>query len=499
MYNRKSPVILIAAFLAFCCFPVRTHAQKAGATPTTKPTPTPAPSPTPAPIEIIATPSQISVSAVRGAIETRRVFFTATGAVKDLKIVPLDLARSDDQAVIPATAVNPHPPANRINANDSMVVPFSFDLRDVGSGEFKGEIRMQYQGGKLTIPVIVRVKDRLLPPLLTLLLGIGLSLIVTRYLEKGKPRDEILKRIGEARAQMNADPSLDENFRTRLDALLIDTTAALNAEKWEDARKSIEAAEAVMNRWRKGRDDWRKQLSYRNELFGRLKDFGEPDELPPYLLTVRRSIEDAGISAPDLAGPDKLREKLDALAQQLNRYTQLHGQLQTLSSLIDNLEAQESEWRSKTRKWKKRLENLSPEDKNAYDDLRNEIESGIDQVRKLIEQQQPSRAKSKGESGIRDELTSLNLLAPAPSARALEAETIEDAGKRLKWFKWATYALALLFLAGTGFGELYITKPTFGANRWTDYFALLAWGFGAEATRAAVTGLMKSWGVAGMK
>ena len=497
MNNRRLLSPLFFATLLTCCLLGYSTGQTKS--PSLKPTPTPTPSPTPAPIEIIATPSQISVAAVRGAIETRRVLFTATGAVKDLKFIPLDLARSDDQAVIPATAVNPQPPTGQINANDSMVVPFSFDLHDAGSGEFKGEVRVQYQGGKLAIPIIVKVKDRLLPPLLVLLIGIGLSLIVTRYLEKGKPRDEIFKRLGEVRAQMNADAGLDENFRSRLDALLIDTTSTLNAEKWEDAGKSIEAAEAVLNRWRKGRDDWRKQLSYRKELFERLKEFGEPDRLPPYLLAVRRGIEDAGTTAPDLAGPDKLREKLDALAQQLNRYTELNNQLKTLGSLVDNLETSQEDWRGKIRKWLRELDRLSPEKTNELNNLGNEIEAGITKVKELIAKQPPSRAVAKGGSTSEGDLTLLNLLAPAPSAKMLEAETIDDAGKRLKWFKWATYALALLFLAGAGFGELYITKPTFGANRWTDYFTLLAWGFGAEATRAAVTGLMKSWGIAGTK
>src|SRR5258708_19077948 len=62
----------------------------------------------------------------------------------------------------------------------------------------------------------------------------------------------------------------------------------------------------------------------------------------------------------------------------------------------------------------------------------------------------------------------------------------DKAKVRLDVFLWATYGLALFFLAGAGFGELYLDKPTFGANAWRDYFTLVAWGFGAEATRASV-------------
>jgi hypothetical protein len=65
----------------------------------------------------------------------------------------------------------------------------------------------------------------------------------------------------------------------------------------------------------------------------------------------------------------------------------------------------------------------------------------------------------------------------------------------LEVFTWVSYAVAVALLAGAGFGELYFLKPTFGANAWGDYFSLLAWGFGAEATRASVADLIKSWGL----
>jgi len=66
-------------------------------------------------------------------------------------------------------------------------------------------------------------------------------------------------------------------------------------------------------------------------------------------------------------------------------------------------------------------------------------------------------------------------------------------------FNWIGYAIAVILLAGAGFGQLYVAQPTFGGNRWTDYFALLAWGFGAEATRDAVTKVVRDWKPPGLK
>ncbi|MDF5726662.1 MAG: hypothetical protein PUP92_01145 [Rhizonema sp. PD38] len=67
------------------------------------------------------------------------------------------------------------------------------------------------------------------------------------------------------------------------------------------------------------------------------------------------------------------------------------------------------------------------------------------------------------------------------------------------WFNWLSYAIAVSLLAGAGFGQLYATQPMFGANGWSDYFTLLAWGFGAEATRDAITKVVRDWKLPGFK
>ncbi len=464
-----------------------------------------APNATPAPIEISATPSQITIAGTRGAIETRRVLFTANGEVKGIKIIPLDLTRADDRAVLSATAITGEPPSTQIKANDPLIIPLTFNLNNSPSGEFKGEVRVQYDGGKLAIPVTVKIKDFWLPPLAALLLGIGLSIFITRYREQGKPRDELLVRAGQLRGEMRSDPELDRFFRARIEALLIDSAAALSSEKWEEAKRSIEQAETVMARWHKGRGDWRPQLDYRDGLIKQLENqFGQKDKLPAYLLAVRRGIEDAGRNAPDLAGPDKLRDELDRLARQINRYSRLNQQMQTLTSRLRQLPAPPGETLVKARRLQQDLNDLSPGDDQGAERLRGEIESLQTEIEKLLAQQpKPAPvAVPKGSFGIGDfgqELTLLNLISPAPSANPLEITTGEGAGARLKWFWRVSYATAVIILAGVGFGELYVLKPTFGANWWTDYFALLAWGFGAEATRAAVIDWMRGQGVVGLK
>jgi hypothetical protein len=62
---------------------------------------------------------------------------------------------------------------------------------------------------------------------------------------------------------------------------------------------------------------------------------------------------------------------------------------------------------------------------------------------------------------------------------------------RLALFRYSTYALALGLLVWMGFAEIYAASPTFGADGAKDYLVLFLWGFGAEATRSAVTEVVK--------
>jgi hypothetical protein len=94
----------------------------------------------------------------------------------------------------------------------------------------------------------------------------------------------------------------------------------------------------------------------------------------------------------------------------------------------------------------------------------------------------------------------INLLGAAPSTSLLSwEEQASSANVRLKVFTVTSYIIAIVFLAGAGFSQLYVDKPTFGDNPWNDYSALMAWGFGAEATRDAVTKVVQGWSLPGLK
>jgi hypothetical protein len=370
-------------------------------------------------------------------------------------------------------------------------------MRIAGSGEFSGSLRLSDRTGSqsIPIPVTVRVKDPWLLPLLMLLAGTGLGMGVSAYRAKGKPRDEILVRTAQLRSQMQDDRELEqaEAFRTRLESSLVDIRMALQGERWEEGQAAIAQAEIIWSKWLKGRTDWLVQLQYAKTLKERLQD---QNPNIPYIQLVSRGVENALRALPDLEGPHQLRDRLDELAQQINRFFQLQGKIKQLNGLIDQLlPEQKLLWQPKVKSWEQQIESLQPADAAESSRLQTEVDGAIAELTQLIVEQSPAAA-SKGVSMV----SLVSFMAPAPAARSLTwEEQGVKAGKQLRLFTSTSYAIALIFLTGSGFSQLYVDNPTFGANPWKDYFALLAWGFGAEATRDAVTKMVQGWGLPGVK
>ncbi|KAM3089852.1 hypothetical protein ACKFKG_32175 [Phormidesmis sp. 146-35] len=429
-----------------------------------------------------------SITGMRGSTETRTVLLETTTPLKQLELMPLDLYRADGAAVFPASAISLGEPSGKPN---ELILPLQFDLgKAPSSGEFSGSLRLSNREGQqsIPIPVTVRVKDPWLLPLLMLLAGTGLGMGVSAYRAKGKPRDEILVRAGQLRSQMQDDRELEqaEAFRTRLESGLVDIRMALQGERWEEGQAAIAQAELLWSKWLKGRSDWLVQLQYAKTLKERLQD---QNPNIPYIQLVSREVEDALRELPDLEGPNQLRDRLDALAQQINRFFQFQGKITQLNGLVTQLLPEQAVlWQPKVRTWEQQIESLQPSDSTESSRLQTEMDDAIASLSQLIAQQSPAEAVSKGML----KGAAVPYLAPAPSARSLTLEEQGSrAGKRLRLFIGVSYAIALLFLTGAGFRQLYVDNPTFGANPWKDYFALLAWGFGSEASREAITKLIQ--------
>ncbi|HLO47391.1 MAG TPA: hypothetical protein VK211_03090 [Kamptonema sp.] len=459
--------------------------------------------------QVVAEPAQITVAGMRGTVATRNIVLQTTTPINNLQLIPLDLNRGDGDSIFPAQAISVEKPSVSSSNQNIMMTLVKFDLTKVPrSGEFSGKLWLSYQDGEQVIPVTIKVKDPWFLPLLILLIGSALGISVSIYRTQGRPRDEILVRVSQVRIQMqdDADFSKFEAFKARVEAHLIDVKMAIQGERWDEAKNAVQQAELVESKWLKGRADWLAQLGYSDEIKQQLQDL---DRSVPFVQTVHRSLEDALRDAPDLDSPVQLRDHLQELAEQVNSYHSLQAKIKQLHSLSQELPVEEAQnWQPKVKNLEQRIESLQPADLTKDANLRDELEGAIAEITQLVSQQteiaDPTEVDfSVNVTGARAKglaMWSLKipLLRPAPSTRSWSWEDrVSGANGRLKIFTMSSYAIAIVFLAGAGFNQLYVDKATFGANPWKDYSALMAWGFGSEATRDAVTKVLQGTGIPG--
>lgn len=431
----------------------------------------------------------------------RNLLLRTNEALTNLQILSVDLNRADGAAVLPATATRPTLPADSAQPNQALTIPVQFNFSQINSGEYSGILLIIYANGELTIPVIVRVKDYWLLPLLVLLLGVALGVGVSAYRSEGMTRDEIVVQVGRLRTQMRSDLELAKSFQTKIASHLVDVETALENKRWEAAQQAVAQAQTVWDKWRKGREDWLAQLKYQDLLVKRLEN-EVPNPNASYIQIVRSQLEDTVRETADKENPQQLRKSLEDLQQQINRYLQGQAQLYQFDQLITELPLDKEQlWKLKSQRLQKGLDSLSPTEREAFNTWQQQVETVINDLIQSIEQEATTEAARSPSLIIARGLyntSPANLLAPVPSARSLP-DPVQTAHNRLRWFNWLSYAIAVGLLAGAGFGELYVAKPTFGANGWSDYFALLAWGFGAEVTREAVTKVVRDWKLPGLK
>ncbi|MBV6627681.1 MAG: hypothetical protein KI793_32950 [Rivularia sp. (in: Bacteria)] len=461
--------------------------------------------------ETLIEPTQLSVSGVHGTIETRNIFLRTATPIKKFQLISLDLNRADGNVVLPMQAISLQKTSVSKSKPNELNILVDFNLRKVPtSGEFSGKLRLSYEDGEQIIPVTVKVKDTWLPPFIILLFGTGLGMLVSIYRAQGRPRDEVLVRVSQLRVQMQDDRNFEnvqqkvlnlqgvQAFQSKVEAQLVDVKMALQAENWEEAQNAVKQAEKLWSKWLKQRVDWSAQLTYLEQLKERLQDL---DPSLTYVQTLNRYLEDAIRDAPDLESPNKLRDRLEDLASQINSYYQLKDKIKHLKKLQDYLPNDQTiTWQSRIQYIEERVRKLQPSDLTKDTNLQADTDAAIDEITKLVSQDSDTGVTAKGlpQQGS-------TLIPPAPSVsvsqieKKLEQKSIFGAKKRLQAFKLISYGIAVVFLAGVGFNQLYNDQPTFGADPWKDYFALLAWGFGAEATRDAVTKVIQGWELPGLK
>ncbi|MFM6208443.1 MAG: hypothetical protein ACKPEZ_23880, partial [Planktothrix sp.] len=147
----------------------------------------------------------------------------------------------------------------------------------------------------------------------------GLGILVSVYRAQGRPRDEILVRVGQLQTQIQEDIEFGKiaGFQQYIEGCLIEIKMDLQTEKWEQAIATLEQAENVWKRWVKGRTDWLQQFNYCQQLREQLED-KNPNDLE--VKAILRDLEATINDVPELETPEQFRERLEKIAQQMNQF-----------------------------------------------------------------------------------------------------------------------------------------------------------------------------------
>ena len=200
-----------------------------------------------------------------------------------------------------------------------------------------------------------------------------------------------------------------------------------------------------------------------------------------------------------------LKSEIEQAITQARR-TQLRRQVEQYRDVITHLpEETQPKIEDKLQTLREEIEALEPGDEADYVRTLNRVTGLMDEIPVPVTRRGTALEDSgTGELGFppgvpkpgaKDlETDRMAITLPAVRVKSLE-EQIGHAGRRLRWFTWITYGLAVALLALAGFVEIYEGQNTFGSAGVADYFTLLAWGFGSEATRSAVATMIQGWGI----
>ncbi|NJL04464.1 MAG: hypothetical protein HC911_06025 [Chloroflexaceae bacterium] len=457
-------------------------------------------------------PAQITINAYNNEVIIRNLRIQLPGSADGLELVPSDLVRASDGRAIPAQQIS-------VTLDNSAAVPrtsggggtlvssvVQIDLRGAAGGEFAGELLVRHAQGTLLIPLTVRVKHTWGLPLLALLGGLVAGIGLTTYRAQVQPLDELTARLKPlvAATDPTTQPPMPEPFRAALNEHIFDVTAALNGRDLGTARTALATAEGMYAQWRKQREAWQQQFDHLDALRETLaaSPFTKQEQFTHQIAELERTAPQAS-SVADFA-------KQVAQTQQLAQsYLDQRTALQQLAAQVGTLTdpATQEQWMAAVRALQAEYDKL-PLDAKAIDQhtaFATKVVAQRDQLEQvLLAEQEERRTRSlDAESFEVGGAAMATPKAPAMTLQGIELPPLPLLGavgsnpsrsaSQATWRLWLAfllgYGVVLVLLAAGGFAELYAKNAVFGANGWADYLALMAWGFGAETSRVAITGM----------
>lgn len=453
----------------------------------------------PAYAEIFASPESITLAGNRNNQIPITIMLSSDEAIDQLNIRISDLRRADGAATIPASSILIDPTDTSLAENsppEQITVTVNFADASA-NGEFTGSLLLYHANGREVIPITARIKTDPFWPWFTMLAGVGLGTWLSFYRASVKPRDEIVIQVGRLRNQMQADNQLDNDFCASIEASLIDVDSALEEKEWAAAKEKASDAKQLWNRWRKGREDWMAQLSYRDELAQEVNILTSTNELYTQRVKVNWENIQRRLRQGVYQTPQDLSDDFSDIRSQVAQFKEGQNLIETLELIVREIRnsdfTQESLWLNKVENMKTSFYHLQPgsEAGQSFQDWKQSAQDLMAEMEKALEKIQADQGQRAliitGRSGaISPDANSLLPPVPGVTTQSFTPEEVQQSQVRYNLFNQVARAVAISALAWAGMTEIYASNPTFGADPMRDYFALLAWGFGAEVTRESV-------------
>jgi hypothetical protein len=465
------------------------------------------------------TPEVLTVTGTRGAVEpaTRTLALRATEPIAELQVQALDLYNHDRDRVFPQDLITVPDSMSMATGEVLATVPVAFNLQAAPSGEFQGILLLSTGGEQFTVPVTVRVKDAWYGPLALLLLGVILGTSVSSYSRWGKTSDELTVGVETLRTQVQTDREIPPSFAASIAVHLADAQLAREARQLDQARQSLTAARELWGQWFRERSQWLSAIQVGQELQSKLAQQWSEVAQTAYLQGIQQDLQKALNRVASFDNAATLGQQLNRLSDQAAHYLRVWQQLRDFQNHLGRLHPhalatsdQETlqDIKSQADDWKAVLNTVHPSDADADATLRtlsSAMAEAAQVLKRLQKAEESFQTRDLGEfkagqgkavaDSSKAEIEMPVTTVTEPPTTALDdalvfkgiAALIKNPQHRLQFFAIAGYLTTIGFLAGAGFNQLYLENPTFGSSGLRDYFALLAWGFGAEATRSTVT------------
>ena len=477
---RKKRWLLVLVFLAIVMIPV--HAATDNLT---------------------ANPAKLTIFTTSGDSVTRTILLmnNVDAPITHLNVIPLDLDRTDNQAVYSAQNIGSPSIDRTIPEKGVLTVPVTFTTNNGKSGEYSGSLLITTNNDKTVIPIILKIKDSpLWAWIIAIVFGVvGWFLVYYKTIllkpnQLDNKRRNLIRLYKNSELYRNKDPDTDPYtslFREKIEYYLSETKNALGSYdlsadegNLKKAEESFNSAEKIWKNWADHKEPWKRYLEHTTQARNKIKEinaeieFGSPQLTKDIEDQLRESWE---TSVEEEFSKSPLKELFEKINNKLSTFSLAIKLVKELEILCNEEKDPSSSPSCKkiVEKFKESILTIQYSTDDALKKLPEEIEKEIAQY---------SQKKSGRLVAYRHVDLPVNIVAqqPIPIDDEPISSVLYDKNLEKIYFVIKMIVIPITFVV-FGIYLQYYQNPIFGVNGVVDYITLAFWAFGVTPATDSVT------------